>query len=64
MYEDIAWNNFCKTGDLESFLEYKKIVEIYKNINQNESVNINEFGILEGKGEVFSELNKSKGSSN
>lgn len=74
MYENIAWNNFCKTGDLESFLEYKKIVEIYKNINENESENvssstgeslvINDFNVLEGKGDVFSELDKSKGSSN
>ena len=24
MYEEIAWNNFCKTGDLESFLQYKE----------------------------------------
>lgn len=23
MYEKIAWNNFCKTGNLESFVEYK-----------------------------------------
>lgn len=28
MYEKIAWNNFYKTGDLESFLEYKKIKQI------------------------------------
>lgn len=66
MYENIAWNNFCKTGDLESFLEYKKIVEIYKNINEseNESVDSYKFNVLEGKGDVFSELDKSKGSSN
>lgn len=28
MYEKIAWDNFYKTGDVESFLEYKKIKEI------------------------------------
>lgn len=25
MYEKIAWNNFCKTGSVESYLEYKNI---------------------------------------
>ena len=28
MYEDLAWNNFCKTGNIESFLEYKKLSEM------------------------------------
>lgn len=43
MYEKIAWNNFYKTGDLESFLEYKKIKEL-------NSVNM--------KGEEISESDK------
>ena len=34
MYEDLAWKNFCKTGNIESFLEYKKIQEL-KNLNQD-----------------------------
>ena len=29
MYEKIAWDNFYKTGNIESFLEYKKIGELY-----------------------------------
>lgn len=31
MYEELAWENFLKTGDIESFLEYKKIKELNKN---------------------------------
>ena len=53
MYEKIAWDNFMKTGDIESFLEYKKIMELY---------NFKE--VLEEKGELSSELDKSKGDSN
>ncbi len=51
MYEKLAWNSFCKTGDIESFLEYKKLSEAgysYENV----------------KGEFLSESNKSKGNSN
>ncbi len=53
MYEKIAWDNFVKTGDIESFLEYKKIMEIY---------NFKE--VLEEKGEVLGGLDKGKGNSN
>lgn len=28
MYENIAWNNFLKTGNIESFLEYKRIIDL------------------------------------
>lgn len=28
MYEKIAWDNFMKTGSIESFLEYKRIQDI------------------------------------
>lgn len=31
MYEELAWKNFLKTGDIESFLEYKKIKQLGKN---------------------------------
>lgn len=54
MYEKIAWNNFCKTGNIESFIEYRKLIEITNNM-QNE---------LMEKGDVFSELDKVKSSSN
>ncbi|MDF2865576.1 MAG: hypothetical protein K0R72_385 [Clostridia bacterium] len=32
MYENIAWNNFLKTGNIESFLEYKKIIDLKNRI--------------------------------
>ena len=35
MYEEIAWNNFCKTGDLESFLQYKEYKRICNLILKN-----------------------------
>lgn len=50
MYEKLAWENFCKTGDLESFLEYKKIKEINSNIQCQDGM----------KGEDISEFNKSQ----
>jgi hypothetical protein len=34
MYENIAWNNFLKTGNIESFLEYKKIVDLKNKTNK------------------------------
>ena len=54
MYEDLAWNNFCKTGNIESFLEYKKLSEI----------NNKDIEILENEGIILDELDKSKGNSN
>lgn len=68
MYEDIAWKHFCKTGSLESFFEYKKILELNNSNNkfkenQNQKVT-GDYIIPEGKGDVFSELDKGKGSSN
>lgn len=33
MYEKLAWDNFIKTGSVESFLEYRKILEINNNLN-------------------------------
>ncbi len=54
MYEKIAWENFCKTGDIESFLEYKKILKLNDEM-QN---------LFEKKGDGISELDKSEGDSN
>ena len=31
MYEKIAWNNFCKTGNIESFMEYRKLMGLSSN---------------------------------
>lgn len=65
MYEDIAWKHFCKTGSLESFFEYKKILELNNNNKFKENQNVTgDYIIPEGKGDVFSELDKGKGSSN
>ena len=68
MYEDIAWKHFCKTGSLERFFEYKKILELNNSNNkfkENENQNVTgDYIIPEGKGDVFSELDKGKGSSN
>ena len=38
MYENIAWENFIKTGNVESFMEYKKItqLELSDRLNMNE----------------------------
>lgn len=33
MYEKIAWNNFLKTGNIESFLEYRRILDLKNKIN-------------------------------
>lgn len=54
MYEDLAWNNFCKTGNIESFLEYKKLSEM----------NNKDIEILENEGIILDELDKGKWNSN
>lgn len=51
MYERLAWDSFCKTGDIESFLEYKKLSE-------------SGYDSEDMKGEFLSESNKSQGNSN
>lgn len=33
MYEKIAWNNFLKTGNIESFLEYRRILDLKDKIS-------------------------------
>lgn len=48
MYEQLAWNNFYKTGNIESFIEYKKINEVKQ----------------ENEGKSFDGLNKSKRNNN
>lgn len=57
MYEELAWENFCKTGNLESFLEYKKINRINK-------AQIDDFDITEYEGNNFNGFDKSKRNSN
>jgi len=60
-FEDLAWNNFYKTGDIQSYLEYKKFNEGVSRefIPQNN----NEI-IVQNLGVMINEINKSKGDSN
>lgn len=62
MYEKLAWNNFLKTGNVESFLEYKRLVEVNNNLSLNQMKNTNEI-IKQNVGELLNEINKSKGDS-
>lgn len=51
MYEKIAWENFMKTGDIETFLEYKKLIQLVEVLNEdNVKTNINDI-IVEKIGE-------------
>ncbi len=59
MYEKIAWNNFCKTGDIESFMEYKKLM----GLNANDEV-LDEIENIENIGDILSGFDKSQGYSN
>lgn len=62
MYEKLAWNNFLKTGNVESFLEYKRLVEVNNNLSINQMQNTNEI-IKQNVGELLNEIDKSKGDS-
>lgn len=62
MYEKLAWNNFLKTGNVESFLEYKRLVEVNNNLSLNQMQNTNEI-IKQNVGELLNEIDKSKGDS-
>lgn len=65
MYKDLAWNNFLKTGNVESFLEYKRFLDV----NNDLSIDINNMQNMDEKikqnvGELLNEIDKSKGDSN
>lgn len=62
MYEKLAWNNFLKTGNVESFLEYKRLLETNNNLSNNiyNMQNIDE-KIKQNVGELLNEIDKSKG---
>ncbi len=53
MYEDFAWKQFLVTGNVETFIEYKKILELH---NSN--------SIYEKKGDILNEASKGEGDSN
>lgn len=40
--KDLAWNVFKQTGDINTFLEFKKIENIEKNQLQNQLENVEE----------------------
>ncbi len=42
MYENLAWNNFVKTGDIESFLEYRKLIEMTNYLQKQKENKLNE----------------------
>ena len=55
-FEELAWNNFYKTGDIQSYLEYKKFNEIEFG---NEIVPIsNTEQIIQNLGVMMDEINK------
>lgn len=51
MYKNFAWNQFVKTGNIETFMEYKKIEAINNEINEK-------------KGEIVDETYQSERNSN
>lgn len=55
MYKNFAWNQFIKTGNLETFLEYKKIQALDNVLNNKKGEKIDET--------YQSERNSNKGSS-
>lgn len=66
MYEKIAWENFLKTGDLETFIEYKKLIHLIQNEQLNNDLidgTLDDY-INEKLGEKFYETSKSKGYNN
>ena len=60
MYKDLAWNNFLKTGNIESFLEYKRLLEANNKLSKNNMQNIDE-KLRQNVGELLDEIDKSKG---
>ncbi len=54
MLKDMAWNIFKKTGDINTFLQFKDLEE------QNSNINVND---IENKGGLFGN-NQNKGNSN
>jgi hypothetical protein len=53
MYEKIAWETFLKTGNINSYLEYKKFVSLDANINVQENEGDFLDGFNQGKGNSY-----------
>ena len=53
MYEKIAWETFLKTGNINSYLEYKKFTSLDANINVQENEGDFLDGFNQGKGNGY-----------
>ena len=42
MYKNFAWENFIKTGNLETYIEYRKIADLDRGTNEKKGEDINE----------------------
>ena len=63
MIKKIAWNTFKNTGDINTFLEYKQIENIQKNIEKigqfsDKEEKIEKIGQFSDKEEKIEEINK------
>lgn len=60
MYENVAWYNFEKTGSLESFLEYRRLIELKDYLLNRRRYKLegalNEFGKIEGDSDKGSSI--------
>lgn len=59
MYEKIAWDHFMNTGNLESFLEYKRLLTLQNELQQDQ-----EQIVKKNVGVLLDEINKGQGDSN
>lgn len=57
-FKNLAWNNFCKTGDIQSFLEYRKLNEF----TEVESNNTQQ--LMQNLEVMINEIDKGEGNSN
>lgn len=64
MYEDLAWNSFEKTGDIQSFLEYKEMLKLKSNLKFGNILGANQvLGMENVEGVLLNEVSKSQGNS-
>lgn len=56
-FKNLAWNSFYKTGDIQSFLEYRKLNNILPDKYNTQQ-------IMQNLEVMIDEVNKSQGDSN
>lgn len=56
-FKNMAWNNFYKTGDIQSFLEYKKLDILPQEYNNTQQ-------IMQNLEVMINEINKGERNSN